>query len=62
LAGAGAARGRFRLIEHGFVRGERLKGADGFYFKELKLTPKGEQTAISHRKEVEGLKNELPRI
>ena len=32
-----------RLIERGFVRGERLKGADGVYFKELKLTPKGEQ-------------------
>lgn len=51
-----------RLIERGFVRGERLKGADGVYFKELKLTPKGEQTAISHRKEVEDFKKELPRI
>jgi hypothetical protein len=51
-----------RLIERGFVRGERLKGADGVYFKELKLTPKGEQTAITHRKEVDNLKNELPKI
>jgi hypothetical protein len=51
-----------RLIERGFVRGERLKGADGVYFKQLKLTPKGEQTAISHRKEVENFKKELPRI
>ncbi len=51
-----------RLIERGFVRGERLKEADGVYFKELKLTPKGEQTAISHRKEVEDFKKELPRI
>ena len=51
-----------RLIERGFVRGERLKGADGVYFKELKLTPKGEQTAISHRKEVEDFKKELPQI
>jgi hypothetical protein len=51
-----------RMIERGFVRGERLKGADGVYFKQLKLTPKGEQTAISHRKEVEDFKKELPRI
>jgi hypothetical protein len=51
-----------RMIERGFVRGDRLKGADGVYFKQLKLTPKGEQTAISHRKEVEDFKKELPRI
>src|SRR5216684_5550330 len=51
-----------RLIERGFVRGERLKGADGVYFKELKLTPEGERTAISHRKEVERLEKELPKI
>ncbi len=51
-----------RLIERGFVRGERLKGADGVYFKGLKLTPKGEQAAITHRKQVEDLKKELPRI
>ena len=50
------------LIERGFVRGERLKGADGIYFKELKLTPEGERTAISHRKEVERLEKELPKI
>ena len=50
------------LIERGFIRGERLKGADGIYFKELKLTPDGEHTAISHRKEVENFKKELPRI
>ncbi|MFZ0761734.1 MAG: hypothetical protein WAM69_17450 [Candidatus Sulfotelmatobacter sp.] len=51
-----------RLIERGFVRGERLKRADGVHFKELKLTPKGKQTAISHRKEVESLKKEMPEI
>jgi hypothetical protein len=51
-----------RLIERGFVRGERFKGADGVYFKQLKLSPKGEQTAISHRREVEDFKKELPRI
>jgi hypothetical protein len=50
------------LIERGLVRGERLKGADGVYFKELKLTPEGERTAISHRKEVENLEKELPKL
>jgi hypothetical protein len=50
------------LIERGLVRGERQKGADGVYFKELKLTPEGERTAISHRKEVERLNKELPKI
>ena len=41
------------LIERGFVRGERLKGADGVYFKELKLTPEGEQ----HRQSRTGKKS-----
>jgi hypothetical protein len=50
------------LIERGFVRGERLKGVDGIYFKDLKLTPDGERTAISRRKEVENLKKELPEL
>jgi hypothetical protein len=49
------------LIECGYVRGERFKGADGIYFKELKLIPEGERTATSHRKEVENLKKELPK-
>jgi hypothetical protein len=48
------------LVERGFVRGERFKGADGVYFKELKLTLDGERTAISHRKEVEKLKKQMP--
>ena len=51
-----------RLVERGFARGERLKGADGVHFKELKLTPKGEQTAISHKKQVENFEKELPKI
>lgn len=51
-----------RLIERGFVRGERLKGADGVYFKELKLTPKGEQMATQQRKKREEFKKALPRI
>jgi hypothetical protein len=50
------------LIERGVIKGERLKGADGIYFKELKLTPEGERTAITHRKEVENLKKELRQV
>lgn len=50
------------LLEGGFVRGERLKSVDGVYFKELKLTPEGERTAISHRKQVEDFKKKLPEI
>ena len=50
------------LVGRGFIRGERLKGADGIYFKELKLTLEGERTAISHRKKVENFKKELPKF
>jgi hypothetical protein len=38
-----------RLIVRGLVRGERLRGANGVYFNHLKLTPKGEKTAIQQR-------------
>ena len=38
-----------RLIARGLVRGKRFSGADGIYFNELKLTPKGERMAIQHR-------------
>jgi hypothetical protein len=48
-----------RLVVRGLVRGERLKGADGVYFKDLKLTPKGEQAAIQQRKTVEETKKAL---
>src|SRR3974377_1235550 len=41
------------LIERGFVRGKRLRGADGVYFSSLRLTGKGEQTAIRQKKESE---------
>jgi hypothetical protein len=44
------------------IRGERLKGADGVYFKELKLTPKGQREAIQQRKKGEEFKKELPKI
>lgn len=42
-----------RLIARGLVRGKRSTGADGVYFDKLKLTAKGEQTAIQHRKDSE---------
>ena len=42
---------------NGFV--ERLKGADGVYFNSLKLTAKGEQTAIQQREAAERLEKEL---
>jgi hypothetical protein len=48
-----------RLIVRGLVRGERLSGADGVYFKKLKLTPKGEQAAIQQRKQAEEAKKAL---
>src|SRR5713101_3862724 len=40
-------------IARGLVRGKRLKGADGVYFEKLKLTAKGERTAIQQRKTAE---------
>lgn len=45
-----------QLIGRGFVRGERLKGADGVYFEKLKLTAKGEQMAIQQRENVKRMK------
>jgi hypothetical protein len=48
-----------RLIVRGLVRGERFSGADGVYFKKLKLTPKGEQTAIQQRTTVEETKRAI---
>jgi hypothetical protein len=44
------------LIERGFVRGKRLRGADGVYFNSLRLTRKGEQNAIRQKKESEKAK------
>lgn len=38
-----------RLIEKGIVRGTRQKDAQGVFFTNLKLTAKGEQTAIRER-------------
>ena len=38
-----------RLIARSLVRGDRLSGADGVWFKKLKLTPKGERAAIDFR-------------
>jgi hypothetical protein len=48
-----------RLIARGLMRGKRSTGADGVYFDKLKLTAKGEQTAIQHRKDSEETKKAL---
>ena len=45
-----------RLILHSLVRGNRLTGADGVYFNNLNLTPKGEKMAIKQKKSVKDLK------
>jgi len=50
------------LIVKGLVRGKRLKGADGIYFNDLKLTPKGERVAIQERKRIAKFETELPEI
>jgi len=50
------------LIAKGLVQGERKRGPDGIYFEKLKLTSKGEQTAIQQRnsaKETETSLNEV---
>jgi hypothetical protein len=49
-----------QLIAKGLVGGERKKGADGVYFEKLKLTTKGEQTAIQVRNEIKKLQKNLP--
>lgn len=42
-----------RLIAKGLVGSkERFKGADGIYFKRLRLTAKGQKAAIQHKAEV----------
>lgn len=51
-----------RLIMRGYVRGQRASGADGVYFKKLRLTPKGERAAIQQRKEAEELGTSLPDV
>jgi hypothetical protein len=50
------------LIVRGLVRGKRLKGADGIYFDDLKLTTKGEQSAIQERRRVAEFEKALPEI
>ena len=42
-----------------YSRGKRSTGADGIYFDKLKLTAKGEQAAIQHRKDSEETKKAL---
>lgn len=48
-----------RLIARGLMTGKRLKGANGVYFNNLKLTAKGERMAIQHRETVERTQKEL---
>jgi hypothetical protein len=50
------------LIELGFVRGKRLRGADGVYFNSLRLTRRGEQNAIRQKKESEKAKRALDKV
>ena len=50
------------LIVRGVLRGKRLKGANGIYFTELKLTPKGEKAAIQERRRKADFEKELPQI
>ena len=49
-----------QLIVKGLVQGERQKGADGVYFEKLRLTAKGEQTAIQVRNNAKELEKSLP--
>ena len=47
-----------QLIARGLVQGERARGVDGVYFNALKLTTKGEQSAILERTEAERSKKD----
>ena len=49
-----------QLIVQGLVRGKRLVVADGVFFQNLRLTPKGEQAAINYRNQAEELARALP--
>jgi len=46
-----------RLIARDLVRGGRLTGADGVYYKKLKLTTKGERTAIQQQELIQQQKS-----
>jgi hypothetical protein len=48
-------------IVRGLIRGKRSKSADGIFFKDLKLTYKGEQAAIQERKR-RALPGEIQRV
>jgi hypothetical protein len=50
------------LIVQSLVHGERLKGANGVYFNDLKLTPKGERAAIQERRKIPELEKALEDI
>jgi hypothetical protein len=48
-----------RLVVRSLVRGERLRGANGVYFDKLKLTTKGQQSAIQQKTTVEATKKAI---
>jgi len=48
-----------QFIARDLVRGERQTGADGVFFRKLKLTPKGQRAAIQARAQVERTKQAL---
>jgi hypothetical protein len=47
------------LVVQSLAQGKRLKGANGVYFDELKLTSKGEKAAIEEKRRVAGLEKAL---
>ena len=51
-----------QLIVQGLVSGDRQTGANGVYFEKLRLTTRGEQTAIQVRNKAKLLEKELPGV
>ena len=47
------------LVFQGLAQGKRLKGANGVYFDELKLTSKGERAAIQEKRRIPELEKAL---
>jgi hypothetical protein len=50
------------LIVQKLISGTRLKGNDGIYFNDIKLTPAGERAAILERKRIAEFRKELPEM
>lgn len=47
------------LVLQGLAQGKRMKGANGVYFDELKLTSKGERAAIQEKRRIAELERAL---